>query len=78
MTAEEEAAYAAGREEFASVCRRDLNAEKQWPKAAAAIGAAMLPFKARIKALEAENEQLRDAVALIGRTDELEMTANRT
>lgn len=84
MRPEEEAGYEAGRAEFFLVCRGDPDAEKCWPKAAAAIGAAMGPFQTKIETqqdqiehLKAEVAELREWLRLVGRDREEAAMADR-
>lgn len=73
LSEEEESGYEAARAEFFLVCRGDLDAEKCWPKAAAACGAAMGPSQAKIEALKAEIEELKAWLKLVGREHEENM-----
>lgn len=77
MSKEEKDAFDLGRTEFFMVCRGDPEAERQWPKAAAAIGAAVLPFKAKIEALTGELAETKAWLKLLGRQEEQQMTAER-
>lgn len=77
LSEEEEVGYEVARAEFFLVCRGDPEAEKCWPKAAAACGAAMGPSQAKIEALKGEIEDLKAWLKLVGREQEEEMVADR-
>lgn len=77
LTEEEEAGYEAARAEFFLVCRGDPETEKCWPKAAAALGAGIRPFQAKVESLKAELAQAQEWIRLIGRSEAHEMTTER-